>query len=233
MSENLSRYITALETSKKLNKGASDAADVLIGNYRSGIGGGCGMPPGGNAGPAGSTHSGQMMSFGQTAAHGGAPTAAVGTPVYGPCPPEFLCDCDLIGYSTIGLADPNIPLQDRTAAVGPFTAVVTDFDAVALQAVAVWYTAFEAAGPQLIANPVVEVPVNLVDVRVGGNSQLRARGTLNALNSGAFAATREPVCDDWAPFRSQNGQELFLDFENPVAGTNIHIVVVLWCNILQ
>ena len=233
MSENLNAYIKALETSKKLNKGASDAADVLIGNYRSGIGGGCGTPPHGG-GPAGSyPAAAPPMSFGQTSPAGGAPTAAVGTPVYGPCPPEFLCDCDLIGYSTIGLADPNIPLQDRTVAGNAFQAVVTDFDAVALQAVAVWYTAFEAAGPQLIANPVVEVPVNLVDVRVGGNSQLRARGTLNALNSGAFAATREPVCDDWAPFRSQNGQELFLDFENPVAGTNIHIVVVLWCNILQ
>ena len=135
MSENLNAYIKALETSKRLNKGASDAADVLIGNYRSGIGGSCG-PGGAVAGPAGSTHSGQYMSFAQTSPTGGAPTAAVGTPVYGPCPPEFLCDCDLIGYSTIGLADSNIPLAPRAgagAAAGPFTAVVTDFDAVALQ----------------------------------------------------------------------------------------------------
>jgi hypothetical protein len=58
-------------------------------------------------------------------------------------------------------------------------------------------------------------------------------GLARGLNSGGFAATREPVCVDWAPFRSQNGQELFITFQNPVFASAVHIVVLLWCNVLQ
>lgn len=228
MSENMNGYMQALNQSRHLNKAAGVSADQLKIGARRGMGssqpGGGGQFPlrsPGMAYPRGMGQAEPCLPPGQTALPIGVPTA-------GPCPPEFLCDCDLIGANTLGTA----PVQAGTTRI----ITVTDFDAVALQAVAIWFTAFEADGSEpndLLANPCTECPTLLDDVEVGQSGQLRVSGVANGLNSAAFAATREPVCVDWAPFRSQNGQELNLEFVNMVAGFTAHIFVVLWCNVLQ
>lgn len=236
MSANLDNYLNALGSARKLNKDAEKFADLMIGARRSGMGSS-------QPGPGGSFpltrpdyYSYGRRGVGQGSADPraqeclppGQTMVPVGTPVAGPCPPEFLCDCDLIGGNTL-----------TTAPVGPNTTrdvTITDFDAVALQAVAIWFTAFvaDAGDPDnLLAFPVIEVPTLIFNVRVGNNGQLRAAGVTNGLNSGAFAATREPVCVDWAPFRSQNGQELVISFQNIVATVDVHLFVVLWTNVLQ
>lgn len=154
----------------------------------------------------------------------------VGAPVYGRCPEQFNCDCDLVASQTLGAA---APLNAGIAAGATANVLVDNFDAVALQPVAVWFTAFTRDGNNTIANPVVEVPVQINDVTIGGTSQLRTRGIANALNSAAFAATREPVCVDWAEFRSIPGMQLQFEVQNIVVGTTIHFTALLWCNILQ
>ena len=219
MSANLDSYLKALSKAPKRNQEAQGFADLMIGNRR---GGGRRSYPVGVGGNGDGACAPPCPPSWQT-------SAPIGAPVSGPCPEEFLCDCDLIGANTLG----EVPI----ASGGVRTLTVTNFDAVALQAVAIWITAFQADGAAasaLIANPVVELPVVVPNVRVGNNGQLRTSGLTNALNSAAFAATREPVCVDWAPFRSQNGQELEIDLQNIVAGVApIHVFVVLWCNILS
>jgi len=239
MSQNLDSYLKAIEQANKLNRSSEKAAELMIGAYRGSKGAGSTQPGSGGSYPLGRQSQGNW-GMGQSSAAPGfcgpGPGAQVpvGTPVAGPCPPEFLCDCDLIGTTTFeDTADANVPIPSG----GQFQVTITDFDAVALQPVAIWFTAFEAAADpdSQIANPVVELPCNIVDVRIGQSGQLRVNGLRRALNSAAFAATREPVCVDWAPFRSQNGQELFITFQNPVnaVANGIHVVLVLWCNVLQ
>lgn len=260
MSQNLDSYLNAIEASRRLNKETDHAAELMIGAYRRGVGAG-GPAGSGERHPLRPQQQGDWRRRGMgqpstaaptgTAPPGGGPgfcgpgpgaSVPIGTPVAGPCPPEFLCDCDLIGTTTFPDADPAVvPPAGTNDAVplatgGTFQVTVTDFDAVALQPVAIWYTAFQSAvapDANLLANPVIELPVNIIDVRIGQSGQLRVNGLGRALNSGAFAATREPVCVDWAPFRSQNGQELFITFQNPVVLSNVHIVLLLWCNVLQ
>jgi len=231
MSAHLDGYMNALKQSKKLNKEAETFSDLMIGARR---GAGSSQPGRGRAFPI--PRSGRLQGMGANNSQDpscrfpGQNDLPLGAPVGGPCPEEFLCDCDLIGATTLGTA----PVVPGTA--GGSSLLITNFDAVALQAVAIWFTAFEAApapdANNLIANPVIELPTVVTNVTIGGNSQLRARGIGNGLNSAAFAATREPVCVDWAPFRSQNGQELQIFFDNIVVTSNIHFFVVLWCNVL-
>ncbi len=227
MSANLDGYLAALNQGRKLNKQAQVAADHLAIGARRG-----GSPAGRTGGERHRIYpnAGGMPRYGMGQAEPpclppGQTDLPIGTPVSGPCPPEFLCDCDLIGATTLGTA----PVQAGTTRV----VTVTDFDAVALQAVAIWFTAFEAEDDDLLANPCTECPTLISQVLVGQNGQLRVSGVANGLNSAAFAATREPVCVDWAPFRSQNGQELTIEFNNIVTGFTAHIFVVLWCNVLQ
>lgn len=259
MSANLDSYLDAIDQSRHVNQDTENAAELMIGAYRRGRGmGGDGPAGSGQRIPlspqsqgdwrrgvgaqipnGGSAHPGNGPGF---CGPGPGASVPIGTPVAGPCPPEFLCDCDLIGTTTFADADPLVVPPAGTddvvplATGGTFQVTVTDFDAVALQPVAIWFTAFQsAAAPDanLLANPVIELPVNIIDVRIGQSGQLRINGLARALNSGAFAATREPVCVDWAPFRSQNGQELFITYQNPVVTSNVHIVLLLWCNVLQ
>jgi hypothetical protein len=254
MSANLDGYLNALGQSRKLNKEAEQFADLMIGARR-----GAGAPSGssplgympgvpqharslyGNGGGVGQSSALQPQGNGVVPpggpGYGCQPgtTLPLGAPVGGPCPPEFLCDCDLIGVST--LLDPDGPIPTNVGRL----ITVTDFDAVALQPVAIWFSAFVADANVnnigTIANPVVEVPVIIDRVDVGQQGQLRTAGLGNSLNSAAFAATREPVCIDWAPFRSQNGQELTMEVFNPVTGfdpgTGVHFFAVFWTNVLS
>ncbi len=221
MSAHLDGYMNALKQSKKLNKEAEMFSDLMIGARRGAGGNYRDKRP----------RSGRLQGMGQSTQDPacrfpGQNDLPLGAPVGGPCPEEFLCDCDLIGATTLG-TPPIAP------GAGGGNLLITNFDAVALQAVAIWFTAFVAEDDDLIANPVIEIPAVVTNVNIGGNSQLRARGIGNALNSAAFAATREPVCVDWAPFRSQNGQELQIFFDNIVAAPSaMHFFVVLWCNVL-
>jgi len=245
MSGNLDGYLEALGQSRKLNEEAQQFADLMIGARR-----GLGTPSGATEVPM-PRYSAQRMAYGNGAGvgqsnipgpNGGGygcqpgTNLPLGAPVGGPCPPEFLCDCDLIGVTT--LLDTDGPLATNIARL----ITVTDFDAVALQPVAIWFSAFVAGaaavnGIGTIANPVVEVPVIIDRVDVGQQGQLRTAGIANGLNSAAFAATREPVCIDWAPFRSQNGQELTMEVINPVenfiAPTGVHFFAVFWTNVLS
>lgn len=249
MSTNLDAYLNALEKSKKLNSEAEKFAELMIGARGKKIpmgrstqmmyGRGGAMPgvgalnvpqaapaPGGyiQAAP-GNSGGGYGVNYEEC---GPGAMLPLGPNVGGPCPPEFLCDCDLIGVTTLGTE----PIATNTNRL----ITVTNFDAVALQPVAIWFTAFvaDAVAPNdLIATPVVEVPCIIQGVTVGQQGQLRAAGIGNALNSAAFAATREPVCIDWAPFRSQNGQELQLNSANIVADVSVHFFAVLWTNVLS
>ena len=223
MSKNLDSYIESLQSSKRLNAETAVAADLMVGAYRrrgGGIGQGSGpagsgsripLPPGGHCPPV----PGGALPF--------------GTPVTGPCPPEFLCDCDLIGGTTLGTTP--------TAAGGTVTVTIGSFDAVALQPVALWFTAFEsdAGSATLIGSPVIEIPVLMTDADIGNQGQLRQTGGITTgLNSGAFAATREPVCVDWGRFTSTPGQELTMQFNMITAAPiDMHVFAVLWCNVLQ
>ena len=249
MSDNLDGYIEALGQCRKLNEEAQQFADLMIGARR-----GMGLPAGATAMPMPGLPHGSPRFYGNGAGvgqsnippgggNGGGgygcqpgTNLPLGAPVGGPCPPEFLCDCDLIGVSTLLDTDGPIPTN-----VGRLI-TVTDFDAVALQPVAIWFSAFVAGAANVngigtIANPVVEVPVIIDRVDVGQQGQLRTAGLGNALNSAAFAATREPVCIDWAPFRSQNGQELTMEVFNPVEGFlapgGVHFFAVFWTNVLS
>lgn len=246
MSANLDGYLNALGKSRKLNAEAEQFADLMIGARRGGMG-----TPAGASPVAMPRYSAQRMAYGNGAGVGQSSIPGpngggygcqpgtnlpLGAPVGGPCPPEFLCDCDLIGVSTLLDTDGPIPTN-----VGRLI-TVTDFDAVALQPVAIWFSAFVAGaaavnGIGTIANPVVEVPTIIDRVDVGQQGQLRTAGLGNALNSAAFAATREPVCIDWAPFRSQNGQELTMEVFNPVEGfaapAGVHFFAVFWTNVLS
>ena len=247
MSAHLDGYLKALEKSNKRNAEAQQFADLMIGARR-----GLGTPSGGSPIPMPRYSAARSYGMGQSSApvpNGYPPNGGgggggygcqpgtnlpLGAPVGGPCPPEFLCDCDLIGVTTLG----GPPIASGTNAL----ITVTDFDAVALQPVAIWFTAFVAsANPgdenTLIANPVIEVPIIIDRVDVGQQGQLRVAGVGNALNSAAFAATREPVCIDWAPFRSQNGQELTMEVFNIVEGipapSGVHFFAVFWTNVLS
>lgn len=233
MSAHLDQYLTLLDKSRKLNPEAEKVAEQLkIGARRGGMGARreqrFPLRRRGAQRGVGQNSSAPYESYDDCV---GVTSVPVGAPVAGPCPPEFLCDCDLIGVTTLG----TDPIGDA----GTREITVTDFDAVALQAVAVWFTAFvacpdEDGDPQTqIANPVIEVPVLIDDVEVGQNGQLRVSGLANGLNSAGFAATREPVCLDWAPFRSQNGQELTFEVVNIVCGIDLHFFALLWTNVLQ
>lgn len=223
MSTNLDRYIESLAQSKRLNADTAVAADLMVGAYRrKGIGGNqTRIPLPRNGGGGGN---GYCPPVPQSA-------LPLGTPVTGPCPPEFLCDCDLIGGTSLGVAP-----QSAGATV---TVTIGSFDAVALQPVALWFTAFEAAAAPddllQIASPVIEIPVLMTDADIGNQGQLRQTGGVTTgLNSGAFAATREPVCVDWGRFTSTPGQELTMQFNLITAtATPMHVFAVLWCNVLQ
>lgn len=221
MSKNLDSYIESLQSSKRLNKETAVAADLMVGAYRrqGGIGAQGGsripLPRPGNGNGGGYCPPG--------------PQAPLGAPVTGQCPPEFLCDCDLIGGTTLGTTP--------QAAGGTVSISIGSFDAVALQPVAIWFTAFEADAVTpltQIASPVIEIPVLMTDADNGNVGQLRQSGGLaTGLNSGAFAATREPVCVDWGRFTSITGQNLTMKFNLITASANpMHVFVVLWCNIL-
>jgi len=222
MSKNLDSYIESLQSSRRLNAETAVAADLMVGAYRrKGIGsnGGSRIPLPRNGGGG--------NGYCPPVPHGALP---LGTPVTGPCPPEFLCDCDLIGGTSLGVTP--------QAAGTTVTVTIGSFDAVALQPVALWFTAFEAdAGVPLtqIASPVIEIPVLMTDADIGNQGQLRQTGGITTgLNSGAFAATREPVCVDWGRFTSTPGQELTMQFNLITASPNaMHVFAVLWCNVLQ
>ena len=227
MSKNLDSYIESLQSSKRLNAETAVAADLMVGAYRRrGIGQGSGPAGSGTRIPLPPPPNGYCPPV----PHGALP---LGTPVTGPCPPEFLCDCDLIGGTSLGTAP--------QAAGTTVTVTIGSFDAVALQPVALWFTAFEAAaaGPPVdlvqIASPVIEIPVLMTDADIGNQGQLRQTGGITTgLNSGAFAATREPVCVDWGRFTSTPGQELTMQFNLITATANpMHVFAVLWCNVLQ
>lgn len=224
MSKNLDSYIESLQSSRRLNADTAVAADLMVGAYRRrGIGQGTGPAGSGSRIPLPGGNGGYCPPV----PHGVLP---LGTPVTGPCPPEFLCDCDLIGGTSLGVAP--------QAAGTTVTVTIGSFDAVALQPVALWFTAFEAdAGvpDTQIASPVIEIPVLMTDADIGNQGQLRQTGGITTgLNSGAFAATREPVCVDWGRFTSTPGQELTMQF-NLITATAaaMHVFAVLWCNVLQ
>jgi hypothetical protein len=243
MSANLDGYLKALEKARKLTPEAELVAGLMAEHIgaarkltigagrRRGMGG---SQPGGPRGVPFSSYSPAPCPPGP----GGA-SLPIGVPVWGHCPPEFLCDCDLVGATTFGTA----PILFDPAGATTRRVVVSAGDANALQPVAIWFTAFEAAAdgvppavPQNfgLANPVIELPVDMFNVFIGNQGQLRVGGRVGAeLNSAAFAATREPVCVDWGEFTSQNDQQLAIDVRNIVENSRIHVLIVLWTNVVN
>lgn len=80
----------------------------------------------------------------------------------------------------------------------------------------------------IIATPIVQAPLLLINAFVGNVGVIRRGGLLQfGIISDGFSDRKELTCVDWTPFTSVNNQGLNLTLQS-IFGTNMHFFLDLW-----
>lgn len=142
---------------------------------------------------------------------------------------EPVCGANALGFNTLNDFANGIPAGTASAQLS-----IDSGDACKFMARALFLVAYEADAVTAgrVASPLVQLPILIVNVRVGTQPQIRRIDQLQfGIISDGFSDRKEITPVDWKPFTSTQNQGLIIAFAS-ITNEPVHAFGILWGDVV-